>query len=172
MSLPLFFHPEADAELIDAARYYGERSLVGRARVPPGDRRSDRLAHGDAARGPGVARVTQRASARGGEVPVCDRLRVAPAAIRIIAIEYAKRRPGSWMHRVIRTRPPLRASNSAPCWPPQGRPQVTRHDSELGPGSPRRTGPQAGGDWDVDAGDDRGSLRERRAELRRWRPAG
>jgi hypothetical protein len=28
MPLPFFFHPEADAELIDAASYYGELSLV------------------------------------------------------------------------------------------------------------------------------------------------
>jgi hypothetical protein len=28
MPLPFYFHPEADAEFIDAASYYGERSLT------------------------------------------------------------------------------------------------------------------------------------------------
>lgn len=28
MPLPFFFHPEADAEFIEAVSYYGERSLV------------------------------------------------------------------------------------------------------------------------------------------------
>jgi len=40
MPLPFFFHPEADAEFIDAVSYYGERSLIvdRRDRVHPGDR--------------------------------------------------------------------------------------------------------------------------------------
>jgi plasmid stabilization system protein ParE len=100
MQLRFFFHPEADAELIDAASYYGERSLVvGIEFLQMIDAAIARITEMPRAAPtwPGRPNVRRRVVAK---FPYAIIYVVEPAAVRIIAIEHAKRRPGSWTHRL------------------------------------------------------------------------
>jgi len=100
MPLPFFFHPEADAELIDAASYYGERSLtVGIEFLQVIDAAIAWITELPLAAPawPGRPSVRRRIV---GKFPYAIVYVVEPAAIRIIAVEHAKRRPGSWLHRL------------------------------------------------------------------------
>lgn len=100
MPLPFSFLPEADAEFIDAASYYGERSLIiGLEFIQVIDEAITSITempHAAPAwpRRPNVRRRVV------SKFPYAIVYVVEPAAIRIIAIEHAKRRPGSWLHRL------------------------------------------------------------------------
>jgi plasmid stabilization system protein ParE len=100
MPLPFYFHPEADAEFIDAASYYGERSLiVGIEFIKVIDEAIawiTEMPHAAPA-WPGRPNVRRRVVSK---FPYAIVYVVESAAIRIIAIEHAKRRPGRWLHRL------------------------------------------------------------------------
>jgi plasmid stabilization system protein ParE len=100
MPLPFFFHPEADTELIEAASYYGERSLVvGIEFLQVIDKAIAWISEMPRAAPawPGRPNVRRRVVPK---FPFAIVYVVEHAEIRIIAIEHAKRRPGSWLHRL------------------------------------------------------------------------
>jgi plasmid stabilization system protein ParE len=100
MPLPARFHPEALAELVDAAGYYGARStLVGEAFVEAIDEALARIAEMPRAAPtwPGRPEVRRRVLARFSYAIVYA---IEPEAIFVIAIEHTSRRPGYWIDRL------------------------------------------------------------------------
>lgn len=100
MPLPVRLHAEAEAEYLDAAGYYGARSLaVGHAFV---DRVEAALAW--------IAELPLAAPAWPGRPDIRKRVLaqfpysiiyvVEPQAILVVAIEHAKQRPGKWLRRL------------------------------------------------------------------------
>jgi toxin ParE1/3/4 len=94
------FHPEALAEFVAAAAYYGERSQsVGLAfvnRVNDGITLIAELPH-IAPTWPGRPSVRRRVLPT---FPYAIIYTIEPDEIAIIAIEHTKRRPGYWLQRL------------------------------------------------------------------------
>lgn len=95
---PYSYHPLAEAELIEAAEWYEDRS------EGLGDRFLDEVARcidevrGDPERFPVVRKNVRRKSLR--RFPYNLLFIIEPTSVRFVAVMHQKRRPGYWLGRL------------------------------------------------------------------------
>ncbi|MBC7978858.1 MAG: type II toxin-antitoxin system RelE/ParE family toxin [Myxococcales bacterium] len=100
MPLPVRLHPEVEAEYADAALYYHDQSAaVGANFVDLVDRTLAGIGESpyQSPTWPDDPRVRKRVLAR---FPYAVFYAVRADAVLVLAIEHAKRRPGTWLSRV------------------------------------------------------------------------
>lgn len=102
MTLPVRPHVEAEPELLEAVRYYAERSRTAAAQFL--DIVDDALLQiaewpSSAPAWPGLADVRRRVLQT---YPYAIVYAIEPEEILILAFEHVKRRPGYWLRRVSR----------------------------------------------------------------------
>lgn len=100
MPLPVRFHPDVEADLVDATSYYAERSPTAwLGFVEAIDEAIARIAElpRAAPAWPGRPDVRRRVVPK---FPYAIIYVIEPAAIYVLTVEHAKRRPGSWLHRL------------------------------------------------------------------------
>ncbi len=98
--IPYSFHPEAEAELVDAAMFYESRSLgLGKSFVAEVERTVSLIReHPDA----GVSIGLPRRQMRLFRFPYTVVYQRQPESVLVLAFAHQRRRPGYWRRRVAR----------------------------------------------------------------------